>query len=304
MENPSLKIELEGKGLVQMSFDYNTVVDKTAETLVEASTTFRTDQVAAYERAIEREKNSHSRWVLETILENANTAQKKRLPLCDDTGVPHLFLEIGEDASVPPHFFTALREGVAEGLRRLPARPMAVLGNDYERITQEAGLSEDPGDLLPAPIQMETVPGDKIRVSVLMLGGGPEIRGKTQRVFHKHSLDVVIDEMVSWAKAGAAKLGCLPCVLGFGIGRTNTEAASLALKAMKDGDFSKQNEMEKRITAAVNAAEIGPLGLGGINTALATFVKVGPQRASGIRVISLRVGCCFDPRRANVIFKF
>jgi len=287
-----------------MNFDYSTVVDRTAETLVEASTTFRPDQLAAYERAIKREQNSHSRWVLETILENAKTAEKEGLPLCDDTGVPHLFLEIGEDALVPPRFFAALKEGVADGLRRLPGRPMAVLGNDYERIAQEVGLSEDPGDLLPAPIQIETVTGNKIQLSVLMLGGGPEIRGKTERVFHKHSLDVVVNEMVSWAREGAAKLGCLPCILGFGIGRTNVEAASLALKAMKGGNFNQQNEMEERITASVNTAGIGPLGLGGVNTALATFVKVGPQRASGVRIISLRVGCCFDPRRASTTFKF
>ncbi len=155
---------------------------------------------------------------------------------------------------------------------------------------------------MPAPIQIEIVSGKEIRLSVLMLGGGPEIRGKTERVFHKHSLDVVVGEMVSWAREGAAKLGCLPCVLCFGIGRTNVEAASLALKAMKDGSFNRQNEMEAHITSLINDSGIGPLGLGGVNTALATFVKVGPQRASGVRIVSLRVGCCFDPRRASVTF--
>lgn len=287
-----------------MGFDHDAVVTKVAEVVVQASTVFRPDQVAAYKRAIADEVNLHSRWVLEAILENAYTAEKEKIPLCDDTGVPHLLFDVGEEATIPCGFFSAVKEGVAEGLRWLPGRPMAVLGNDYERITQEAGLSGDSGALMPAPIQVEVVPGDEIRLCILMLGGGPEIRGKTLRVFHKHSMDIVVNEMVSWAREGVAKLGCLPSVLAFGIGRSNVEAASLALKAMKDGDFRRQSELERQITASVNTPAIGPLGLGGANTILATFVQVGPQRASGVRIVSLRVGCCFDPRKAMTTFKF
>jgi len=279
---------------------YQEIVDKTAKALVEASTKFRPDQIAAYERAYESETNPHAKWVLENILKNAKSAEAERIALCDDTGVPHVFLEIGEKAVVPIGLLSAIKEGVAKGLREVPCRPMAVLGNDVERIEQSAGLSEDPGDLELAPIQVKSIPGDKILLTVLMYGGGPEIRGKTLRVFHKHSIDVVVNEMIEWAKEGAQKLGCLPCILAFGVGRTNVEAASLALEAMRYGDFSVQSEIEERITREVNKAGYGALGLGGNNTAIATFLKVGPQRASGVRVVSLRVGCCFDPRRATV----
>jgi fumarate hydratase subunit alpha len=280
------------------------VVSRTAETLVKASTTFRPDQLEAYREAVKKEKNPNSVWVLESILENASVAEKTRFPLCDDTGIPHIFLEIGDEAFLPPGFLCAVEEGVARGLRELPGRPMAVKGNDAERISQSAGLYEDSGALAMAPVQVRRIPGSEIRLTVLMYGGGPEIRGKTLRVFHKHSVDVVIEEMIGWGREGAKLLGCQPCILAFGIGRSNVEAASLALEAMARGDFSRQSEIEKRVTDGVNETGIGALGLGGATTVLGTFVKVGPQRASGVRVVSLRTGCCFDPRRATTTFKF
>lgn len=281
---------------------YEEIIDKVADTLVRASTTFTPDQERAYRACLAKETNPNARWVLEGILENAKQAKEVKLPLCDDTGIPHVVIELGSEAQMPVAFLPAVEQGIAEGLRRLPGRPMGVIGNDIERITQSAGLSPKSEGVVMAPIQLKNVPGDKIRVTVLMLGGGPELRGKTLRVFHKHSFDIVMDEMVEWAKDAVAKLGCQPAILAFGIGRTNLEAASLALDAMKDGNFDVQSEIEKAITDRVNMTGVGPLGLGGATSVLATFVKVGPQRASGFRVISLRTGCCFDPRRASVTF--
>ncbi|MDO4561756.1 MAG: fumarate hydratase [bacterium] len=283
--------------------DCRVVTEKTAETLVKASTVFRPDQIAAYKRAAENEDSPHAKWVLNNILENAEIAESKVFPLCDDTGIPHLFLEVGEECAVPAGFYQSVEEGVAKGLRMLPGRPMAVLGDDAERISQSKGLSEDSGALAMAPIQTRHVPGKDIRLTVMMYGGGPEIRGKTLRVFHKHSVDTVLNEMIAWGTEGAKLLGCLPCVLSFGIGRSNYEAASLGMEAMAKGNFLVQSEMEKKVTRAVNESGYGALGLGGKTTVLGTFIKVGPQRASGIRVVSMRLGCCFDPRRAECLFE-
>jgi fumarate hydratase subunit alpha len=283
-----------------MPFTVDEVKNAVSETLVKASTSFSADQIARYKDAIEKESNDRARWVLELTLKNAETGEKNRLPLCDDTGIPHLFVEIGDDAVLPAGFFRALNEGVAQGLRQLPGRPMAVKGDGADRVTQSKGLFEDPGALEAAPTQIRTIPGDKVKITVLMLGGGPEIRGKTFRVFHQHSMDVVIREMISWAAEGIAKLGCTPSVLAFGIGRTHVEASSMMLEALKEANFDKQDEIETRITSELNKEEVGALGLGGDTSVLGTFIKIGPLRASGIRVVSLRTGCCFDPRRATV----
>jgi len=276
------------------------IIEKVADCLVRAGSTFREDQKEAYRRAIANETNEQSCWVMQQVLDNALVAEQRRSPLCDDTGIPHLFLEVGKNRSVTGAMMQEIMEGVELGLRQLPGRPMAIMGDDYARIDQSGGLDPDSGALKPSPILIKPVDEDVIRLTVLMLGGGPAIRGITQRVFHKHNVDVVIDEVVSRAIEGVSKLGCSPCVLAVGIGRSQFEATSMMMEAMVYGDFNKQSDFEKKITEKVNEANIGPLGLGGKHSVLATFAKIGPQRASGVRIVALRPCCCFEPRRASV----
>lgn len=276
------------------------IKDKVADCLVRAGSTFREDQKEAYRQAIASEENGQSCWVMRQVLDNAIVAEERRSPLCDDTGIPHLFLEVGKNRSVSGGMMQEIMEGVAQGLRMLPGRPMAIMGDDYARIDQSGGLDPDSGALRPSPILIKPVDEDVIRLTVLMLGGGPAIRGITQRIFHKHDVGVVIDEIVARAKEGVSKLGCSPCTLAVGIGRSQFEAASLMMEAMAKGRYDEQSEFEKTITGKVNEAGIGALGLGGNHSVLATFAKIGPQRASGVRIVALRPCCCFEPRRASV----
>lgn len=278
----------------------NCIVTKVADCLIKAGSTFREDQKEAYRKVIASEDNKKSCWVMRQVLENALVAEKNYSPLCDDTGIPHLFLEVGKNHAVTGEMLEQIKEGVRQGLRKLPGRPMAIKGDDYARIDQSGGLDEDSGALAASPVLIRPVDEDVIRLTVLMLGGGPAIRGITQRVFHKHSVDVVIEEIVNRAKPAVSQLGCTPCTLVIGIGRSQFEATSLMMEAMAKGDFGVQSDFEKRITDKVNEAEVGPLGLGGKHSVLATFAKVGPQRASGVRIVALRPCCCFEPRRASV----
>ena len=273
---------------------------KVRDTLIKASTTFRQDQKEVYQKALIREKTPQARWVLETILDNARVAEQNRTPLCDDTGIPHIFLELGRKQSVSGKLMDSIRQGVVEGLRTLPGRPMAVKGDDVQRLEQSVGLDEDPGELALAPINIRLVEEDVLRLYVLMQGGGPEIRGKTYRVFHKHRLSVVVDEIAKWAVEAAALLGCTPCVPAIGIGRSHFEAASLMIEAMVHGNFGVQSPIEREITDRINESNIGPVGLRGRTTALATFLRVGHQRASGVRIVCLRLCCCVEPRVASV----
>ncbi len=283
-----------------MTFDYNEVVAKVADTLVRAGSTFSEDKKDAYRRAIASEELPRAKWNLETILENAEVAQCNRSPLCDDTGIPHVFIEVGPNRAVTGALLTAIQEGVREGLRTLPGRPMAIMGNDKERIDMSGGISPDSDALDAAPFLIKEVDEDVLRVHVLMLGGGPAIRGITHRIFHKHSMDVVLDEIVNRTKDATKLLGCTPCAVAVGVGRSQYEATALMMEAMVYGDFGKQSDMEQYITDEVNKTDVGPLGLNGKTTVLATFMKVGPQRASGVRVVAIRPGCCFEPRIASV----
>lgn len=281
--------------------DNSSIIQKISNALVTASSTFREDQVDAYRKAIEKETNPKSKWILSQILENAQVAQLRCGPMCDDTGIPHVFIELGKNKGLTGETIFSINEGIKEGLRLLPGRPMAVKGDDMCRLDQSQGLDMDPAALEMAPLIVKHIDEDILRATILMLGGGPAIRGITHRVFHKHSVDTVIDEIVARAQEAVSKLGCSPCTLAVGIGRSQYEATALMMEAMATGNYNIQSDFENEISERVNKANIGPLGLGGITSVLATFAKVGPQRASGVRIVALRPCCCFEPRRASVL---
>lgn len=282
------------------SYNYDEIVTLVRDTLLEAGSTFRQDKKDAYRHAIVAETNTKAKWVLKTVLDNAEAAEQQHSPLCDDTGIPHIILEIGEDTAVTGKTLDAIKEGVKQGLRKLPGRPMGIMGDDSHRIDQSGGLNSDSAGVEPAPILIRRCKENLLRLHILMLGGGPAIRAKTYRVFHKHNTQVVLDEIVNWATDGVKQLGCSPCTLAVGIGRSHFEATSMMLQAQIDGNYNVQSEMEQEITKRVNEADIGPLGLGGKTSVIATFMKIGPQRASGVRIVCVRPNCCFEPRIATV----
>ena len=286
---------------VYMMQNRKEIIEKVKKTLIEASSKFRDDQKWIYTSAIKSESNGNAKWVLENILKNALIAEENKSPMCDDTGIPHLFIDIGPKKTLNGNLISMIYEGVREGLCELPGRPMAVIGSDIQRIDQSEGLDSDPGALLPAPIIIRSVKENIIKLHILMLGGGPAIRGKTFRIFHKHNVSVLRDEIVSWSTEAVGQLGCSPCALAIGIGRSQSEATSLMMEAMVDSNFKTQSVLESEITNLVNESQIGPLGLGGKTSVLATFIKVGQQRASGVRIVALRPCCCIEPRKASVL---
>lgn len=280
----------------------NEVIDTVANCLVRAGSTFSEDKKQAYRFAIQSETDPTAKWLLETVLENAEAAENNKSPLCDDTGIPHVLIEVGKFRSVSGDFLDAVQQGVAEGLRRLPGRPMAVKGEGEDRLGQVLGMHDDPSMVQCAPVAIRKTADDVLRVHALLLGGGPAIRGRSYRVFHRHDAKNVEQAITEWAIEACAQLGCTPCTLAVGIGRSHYEAANLMLQAQIDGLHASQTPMEKRITSAVNASMVGPMGMGGNTTVLSTFIKIGPARASGVRIVCLRPCCCFEPRHAFVEF--
>jgi fumarate hydratase subunit alpha len=276
------------------------IINLIKDSVIEASTTFRKDQFDAYKRALDMETNENTSWMLELLIENAKIANKNKVPLCDDTGIPHVLVEIGENISLPSNFFEDIRLGIEKGLIELPARPMAVRGSGIERIEQSKGLYTDPGKLIPPSFIIDKTQANGVNIHILMLGGGPEIRASTYRVFHKRDNRKVFNEVKTWMRSEVKMLGCTPCIPAVGIGRTHFEASSLMLNAMAHGNLNEQSIIEEEITESLNNSKVGALGIGGSVTALGSFVKIGPQRASGVRILSMRPCCCVEPRRSSV----
>lgn len=281
--------------------EINTFIrDKVKNAVLQASTTFREDQFYAYKKALTNETDERALWFLELLIQNAQMAHKNKVPLCDDTGTPHILLEIGADTVLPGNFIKEVQIGIEDGLRKLPGRPMAVKGNDVQRIEQKKGLDKDPGKVVPTSLILDNMEGEGVKIHVLLLGGGPEIRSRTYRVFHKRDHRKVFEEVITWMRSELPQLGCTPCIPAVGIGRTHFEATSLMIKAMAYGNLKKQSELEKKITKSFNLTGIGVLGVGGSVTALGSMIKIGPQRASGVRIVCVRPACCVEPRRSSI----
>ena len=137
---------------------------------------------------------------------------------------------------------------------------------------------------------------DTLNIHFLLEGGGPEIRAKTYRVYHKRSIENVIDTACDWLKESLKMLGCTPSIPAIGIGRTHYEATALLLKSIVYGNLDNQNVYEMYVTNNLNQTDIGPLGLGGKTTVLGSYVNIGNQRASGVRIVSVRPSCFVEPR--------
>ena len=282
------------------------IVDEISKTIIKASTNLSCDKLNALNRAIDVEDNENARWALKQILENYQVAQKTKFPLCDDTGIPHVIIEIGSKREITGELLGQIHEGVELGLNNLPARPMAVKGNPIERIEQSKGLYDEPGKLSPASILVDTasdestyrrdIDPDTLNIHFLLEGGGPEIRAKTLKVYHKRSFENVIGTACEWLESSLKMLGCTPSIPSIGIGRTHYEATSLLLKSIAYGNLDNQNQYEMDIASRLNKSGIGPLGFGGKTTVLGCYLNIGNQRASGVRIVSIRPSCFVEPR--------
>lgn len=277
------------------------IIDKVSDSIIKASTTLSDDKRNALKLAIKNETNENASWALTQILKNYEAAEKTKFPLCDDTGIPHVVIEMGSQREITSDFMEQINEGIYQGLNKLPARPMAVKGSGIEKVEQSQGLYDDPGLMKPASFLIDNVDApDKLNVHFLLQGGGPEIRAKTYRVYHKRSFDVVIGQAINWLEDSLKLLGCTPSIPSIGIGRTHYEASSLMLKSMIYGNLNNMSDEEKFVSEKLNQTNIGPLGFGGNTTVLGTFIKIGNQRASGVRIVSVRPSCFVEPRKATL----
>jgi fumarate hydratase subunit alpha len=286
------------------------IVEAISNSIIDASTTLSDDKLKALNNAIENEENKNAKWALSQILENYKVAKKTRFPLCDDTGIPHVIIEVGSQREISGELLNQIHEGIALGLNNLPARPMAVKGSEIERIEQSKGLYEQPGMLKPSSILIDTVndestykrdvSSDTLNIHFILEGGGPEIRAKTFRVYHKRSFSNVIDTAVDWLKESLKMLGCTPSIPSIGIGRTHFEANALLLKSIVYGNLDNQSDVEKYVACELNKTGIGPMGFGGNATVLGSYVNIGNQRASGVRIVAVRPSCFVEPRVATL----
>jgi len=225
----------------------------------------------------QRKASGREKWVLGKILENASVARKKKIPLCQDTGLPIIFLEIGQEIELTNGSIEeAVWQGVKAGYRDGCLRRSVVL-NPLER-----GKT----DFVPSPIHQKVIPGDKLKIVLLVKGFGSENVSHTVMLNPTSSLSDIEGEVVNLVKEKGVN-ACPPLFIGLGIGGTLEEAVltSKTILIRRLGKVSRERNikhLEKSILASVNKLGIGAGAWGGRFTALAVKAGLLPTHIAGL----------------------
>ena len=248
------------------------ITAKVREMFLRANTCLGGDVEDALRRARDGEETELGRQVLERILENAAIARKERLPICQDTGLSVVFVELGQDVRVVGG---ALREAVEEGVRQ------AYREGYFRKSVCDPLSRANTGDNTPAVIHLDVVPGDAIRLTAMPKGGGSENMSTVTMLLPAAGRDGIRDHVVETVlRAGPNP--CPPVIVGVGIGGAMEEAVLLAKKSLlrplgeknrRDGRLAL---LEAEILAEINRRGGGPQGFGGNASALAVHVEMKP----------------------------
>jgi len=265
---------------------YRAVAEATCRAFRQAATTLPPDVVSALQRARDAETSAIARSELGTILENVALAEKTALPLCQDTGVPVVYLTIPPRVPYTEDLLQAVSEGVQKATRIVPLRPNVVSPCTRHNTRDNCG----PG--MPA---IHVRPGERFTVTALPKGAGAENMSR-QAMLLPTGKDR-IPEFVAETMLIAGGRPCPPVVLGVGIGSTFDGSAALAKEALLL-PIDAMDPFEQELCDAVNALGIGPMGLGGKTTALAVKVKTAACHTASLPV-AVNVQC-WAARRATV----
>jgi len=247
------------------------------------------DVLTALETAAKKESNSSAKKILNQLIENAKIAQQQQIPICQDTGLAVVFLQIGSQVAVEPVGSTAagaVTVGIARGYE-----------NGYLRksvVADPLNKRKNTGTNTPAVIHTEIVPGDKIRITLMAKGGGCENKSQFRMFLPTDNKEKIIEWIVKVvAQAGAD--ACPPFIVGVGIGGDFEQCCLLSKKTLlrrldssnKD-DFYAQ--LEKDLLKRINATGLGPAGLGGDTTALAVLIETAPCHIASLPV-AVNIDC-------------
>ncbi|MCI8731381.1 MAG: fumarate hydratase [Lachnospiraceae bacterium] len=234
--------------------------------------------------------------VLDQIIENFEIARQEQVPICQDTGMACVFLEIGQDVHITGG---ALSEAVDEGVRRGYER-----GYLRKSVVKDPLCRENTGDNTPAMLYTEIVPGTHIKISVVPKGFGSENMSAIRMFKPSHGLSGIKDFILETVEA-AGPNPCPPMVVGVGIGGTFDKAALLAKKALiRPIDSSHPDpfyrDLEREMLEKINELGIGPQGFGGRTTAIGLNIETMPTHIAGMPC-AVNISCHVTRHRTEVI---
>lgn len=272
--------------------DVGVITQNIKEMCIEANHSLSQDMKCALAAAAEREKSPLGRQILGQLQENMAIAGEDMIPICQDTGMAVIFVELGQDVHlVGGCLEDAINEGVRQGY-----------GEGYLRksVVKDPIGRENTKDNTPAVIYYELVPGDTVKLTVAPKGFGSENMSRVFMLKPSDGIEGVKDAVLTAVK-DAGPNACPPMVVGVGVGGTFEKCALMAKQALtrpidERSSIPYVKEMEEELLQRINATGIGPGGLGGSTTALAVNVNTYPTHIAGLPV-AVNI-CCHVNRHA------
>ena len=256
------------------------IVKNIKEMCIEANHFLSDDMACAMKNAVQTEKAPLGKQILEQLQDNLKIASEDMIPICQDTGMAVIFMEIGQEVHIEGcSLEDAINEGVRQGY---------VEGYLRKSVVKDPIYRENTKDNTPAIIHYSVVPGDTVTITVAPKGFGSE---NMSRVFMLKPSDGIegVKNAVLTAVKDAGPNACPPMVVGVGIGGTFEKCALMAKKALtrpvgEKSDILYVKELEEELLEKINETGIGPGGLGGSTTALAVNILTYPTHIAGLPV--------------------
>lgn len=269
------------------------ITDNIKEMCIEANHFLTDDMKNVFENAVKNEESALGKQVLGQLEENLKVAREDMIPICQDTGMAVVFINVGQDVHLTGGDITdAINEGVRRGY---------VDGYLRKSVVKDPIYRENTKDNTPAVIHFNIVPGDKVDITVAPKGFGSE---NMSRVFMLKPADGIegVKEAILTAVKDAGPNACPPMVVGVGIGGTFEKCAYLAKKALtrdlnEESPVEYVRDLEKEMLEKINKLGIGPGGLGGTQTALAINIETYPTHIAGLPV-AVNI-CCHVNRHSH-----
>lgn len=262
------------------------IINTVKDLCIESNYYLSADIKEALYRAKENERWSLAENVLDQLILNSNIAQDEDMPICQDTGMACVFVEIGQEVHIVGG---VLQEAINEGVRR-----------GYDEGFLRKSVVRDPLDRVntkdntPAIIYYDIVPGDKVKITVAPKGFGSENMSRIKMLKPSDGLQGVKDFIIETVRL-AGPNPCPPIVIGVGIGGTFDKAAYLAKKALirpldKRNEEKFYSDLEEELLETINKLGIGPQGFGGRTTALGLNIETYPTHIAGLPV-AVNINC-------------
>jgi len=256
------------------------IIQEIKKLCIESNCIIRSDLYKSLASALEEETSNLGKETLKILLENSRIARREMIPLCQDTGIACVFIQIGQDVRITGgNLCDAINRGISQGYRD---------GYLRKSVVKDPLRRFNTNDNTPAVIYTEIVPGKNLKIWLIPKGAGAENMSRIKIFNPTASFDDIENFVVETVKI-AGENACPPLVIGVGIGGTFDYACFLAKKALlrKIGERNKDPyyaKLEKRLLTKVNKTGIGPLGFGGRITALDVFIEFYPCHIGSLPV--------------------